>query len=76
MKKWRGWKEGVLSEDLKSIGGGYLHKKGDVVRYRKKKVYGENMCWYGKYEYHYLDLNNYNLVRTSEFLIIDDHQVE
>ncbi len=72
MKKWRGWKEGVLSEDLKSIGGGFVHKKGSVVRYRKKKVYGENMCWGGKYEYHYLDLNNFNLVRTSEFLIIEN----
>lgn len=73
--KWRGWKEGIITEDLQSGGSAMAnkppeHRKGDRVRYKRHKEYdSESDFWTGKYEWHYLDLNNYNLVRTSEFLI-------
>ena len=64
--KIRGWKEGVMSEDL--VGFGHTHKKGDTVRYKKHRTIDEDTS-YSKYEYHYIDLNNFNLIRTSKFLI-------
>lgn len=73
--KIRGWKEGVLTKDILSYGDSlagrkYSHKKGSVVRYRRFKVYdSETNTWTGKYEWHYLDQNNYNLVRMSELFI-------
>lgn len=67
--KIRGWKEGVLKEDLKSVGGTIL-KKGSIVRYRRFKVYEtETGYWTGEYEWHYLDQNNFNLIRESDLLI-------
>lgn len=66
--RYKGWKEGIIKEDLKSVGG-TVHKKGSVVRYKRHRVYAENSIWTGEYEWHYVDLNNYNLVRTSELLI-------
>ncbi len=73
--KWGGWKEGIISKDLGSAGnalGGKSteHKKGDLVRYKRYKVFeSERMTWTGQYEWHYLDLNNYNLVRSPDFII-------
>ena len=62
--KRRGWKEGVLTEELRSLGG--THKKGAVVRYKKhrlreikeswdckKQVFvARTLRWEGKYEWH------------------------
>ena len=63
--KIRGWNEGIMSENLTSVGG-YTHKKGSVVRYKRKRVYPDDdgsKLW--NYEWHYLDENNYNLVRSD-----------
>ncbi len=66
--KIRGWKEGILTEDLRSVGG-TTHKKGAKVRYKKHRTYDEDNFWTGGYEYHYLDQDNYNLVRSGDLLI-------
>ena len=67
--KMRGWKEGILKQDLNAIGG-YGHKKGDTVRYKRYRVYDpDTMCSTNEYEWHYINQQNYNLVRTREFLI-------
>lgn len=67
--KWRGWKEGVLMKDLQSYGGTIL-KKGQIVRYKRHKEFDtENSCWTGKYEWHYLDQSNYNLIRSNKLLV-------
>ena len=77
--KWRGWKEGTITEDLIS-GGGSLegkkpeHKKGDLVRYKRYKNLDEKGIWHGKYEWHYINLDNFELVRSSR-LIIDCEKV-
>lgn len=64
MPKFRGWNEGVLSEDLRSAGGGVL-KKGSVVRYKKKKAIRDNDNFkLTEYEWHYLNEDNQNLIRT------------
>jgi hypothetical protein len=69
MKKERGWNEGLLSEDLTN-GHGFTHKKGSVVRYKRKKTISDK---YGlkltEYEWWYLDENNRNLIRTKSRLI-------
>ena len=67
--KMRGWKEGVLNRDLRAVGG-HGFKKGDTVRYKRYKVYDlETMCSTNEYEWHYLNQQNKELIRTSEFLI-------
>ena len=67
--KRRGWKEGILKRDLRSVGGSG-HKKGDTVRYKRYKVFNtETKCSTNKYEWHYINQQNHELVRTSEFLI-------
>ena len=67
--KMHGWKEGVKSEDLNGFGG-VTYKKGDTVRYKRVKTLpnkdGYKMT---DYEWHYLDENNYNLVRTTKRII-------
>jgi len=82
--KRRGWKEGVLTEELRSLGG--THKKGAVVRYKKhrlreikeswdckKQVFvARTLRWEGKYEWHYLDQQNLNLIRSTRFLIEEE----
>jgi len=78
--KQRGWKEGILTEELRSGGG--THKKGAIVRYKryklfekhdfwnsKKKVFTDHWSWKGKYEWYYLDQQNSNLIRSTRFLI-------
>ncbi len=72
--KHRGWKEGIITQDLTSAGTslsgkGPDFKKGDKVRYKRHRVYDEEACWTGEYEWHYLNDDNYNLVRTSRLLI-------
>lgn len=68
--KIRGWSEGIISKDL--VGFGYTHKKGSLVRYkRKKSVRDSDGFILTNYEWHYLDENNYNLIRHFE-RIIDD----
>lgn len=68
--KWNGWKEGIISEDLRSISGGTGHKKGDTVRYRRKKTIPDrDGMRLTEYEWHYMDTNNYNLVRSWERII-------
>lgn len=68
--KTRGWSEGIMKEDLRSVGG-TTHKKGSIVRYRKIKVLDENNCYTSEYEYHYVDQSNYNLVRGGEILLAE-----
>ena len=63
--KYRGWKEGILSQDIRSWGG-TVHRKGDLIRYKRKKAYGEDGYWTGKFEWHYLNTDNYELIRLSE----------
>lgn len=67
--KWRGWKEGVITQDLISCGGS-SHKKGDTVRYKRCRRYDyEDNTWRGEFEYHYVNQQNYNLIRCSKLLI-------
>lgn len=66
--KIRGWKEGILTEDMRSMGGS-VHRKGSIVRYKKKKDYDCEGFWTGRYEYHYLDTDNYNLIRSDVLYI-------
>lgn len=68
-QKLKGWKEGVLLEDLR--GFGHTHKKGDVVRYKRYKNNG-----FTKYQYHVLDQNNYNLLRTSTLKIEGENLID
>jgi hypothetical protein len=69
--KRRGWKEGILSETLESFGG-TKHLKGAIVRYKKYKIFDtETHGWTGKYEWHYMDQTNYNLIRCSKLLIVE-----
>jgi hypothetical protein len=67
--KMKGWKEGALTEDLRSLGG-TTHKKGSIVRcQRRRTVDTPDGRWDGTYEWYYLDQTNYNLVRSNKFLI-------
>ena len=66
--KLKGWSEGIISRDLISFG--YTHKKGSIVRYKRYKTQPYNDGFkLTQYEWHYLDQNNYNLVRTTERII-------
>jgi len=65
----KGWKEGVITKDLVSVGGN-IHKKGSIVRYKKYLINDELKEYSShKYEWHYLDQDNSNLIRSSELLI-------
>lgn len=67
--KLRGWKEGVITKDLMSVGGSG-HKKGDTVRYKRHKTLPDSDGFrLTEYEWHYLNTDNYNLVRTIEVII-------
>lgn len=67
--KQKGWKEGIISEDLKSLGG-ITHKKGSLVRYKRvKTIKDKDGFKLTDYEWHYIDENNYNLVRTNKLII-------
>lgn len=69
INKRRGWQEGVITEDLKSVGG-YTHKKGSIVRFKRHRTQPDKDGFkLTKYEWHYLDQNNYNLVRTYERIV-------
>lgn len=71
--KLRGWKEGILTEDLRSVGG-TVHRKGSIVRYKKHKCITEYDKLLGDYEYHYLDQTNYNLVGSHKLLIQEENE--
>lgn len=67
--KIRGWKEGVLSENI-SNAYGTTFLKGQLVRY--KKIKEKNMefgTWTGNFEYHYVDVDNIGLIRMPKLLI-------
>jgi len=67
--KYKGWKEGVLKQDLIPVVGSPL-KKEQIVRYRRYKVYeSTSHTWFGKFEWHYMDQSNSNLIRSSDFII-------
>lgn len=66
--KIRGWKEGVITQDLRSMGG-FTHRKGSTVRYKRHKEYDSDGYWTGEYQWYYVDTDNYNLIRTSELLV-------
>jgi hypothetical protein len=66
--KIRGWKEGIISEDL--VGFGFTHKKGSLVRYKRYKTFADSDGFrLTAYEWHYLDENNRNLIRTTRKII-------
>ena len=66
--KLRGWNEGIISQDL--VGFGFTHKKGSLVRYKKKRAVRDSDGFrLTEYEWYYLDENNHNLIRTSERII-------
>ena len=70
--KRRGWKEGIMTKDLAGFNGNTIHTKGSLVRYRKiRSVPDADGFKHSEFEWHYLDQNNFNLVRTREFLIED-----
>jgi hypothetical protein len=72
--KLRGWKEGIIIEDLRSMGG-FTHRKGSTVRYKRHKEYDSKSFWTGKYQWYYLDTDNTNLVRSGELLIDENAQL-
>ena len=75
-KKIKGYKEGILTKNLNSVGGSG-HKKGDVVRYKKMKtVRTKNDYVFSDYEFHYLDVNNYNLVRCTKLFIEGEEEID
>ncbi len=66
--KRRGWREGILTKDLQGLGKGY--KKGDTVRFRRYKTLpSENGFRLTEYEWHYVNTDNQNLIRTTELII-------
>lgn len=74
-RKWVGF----LSQELTAIGDAAngirpTFEQGQKVIARKKKVFEKSVIdgkyyWDGKWEYHYSDENDTNLVRDSRFLI-------
>ena len=67
--KLHGWKEGVLTRRLTSVGGSG-HSKGDTVRYRRYKVYvNKGDFRFSDHEWYYTDTDNLCLVRTTQLLI-------
>jgi hypothetical protein len=70
--KIRGWKEGVMKENLSSMGG-FVHRKGTTVRYKRHKEYDSDSFWTGEYQWYYLDTDNMNLIRASELLIEENN---
>jgi hypothetical protein len=66
--KLKGWKEGIISEDL--CGFNYTHKKGSLVRYKINKTQPDSDGFrLTEYEWHYLDENNFNLIRSVRKII-------
>lgn len=63
----KGWKEGIITEDLISVGG-FMYKKGSIVRYKKHRSLGDDRL-VSEYQWYYLDQNNYNLIRHYKLLI-------
>ncbi len=60
------FKTGILSEDLRSMGGTTL-KKGQRVKYMRKLTLKDKEGFLlSKYEWHYYDENGRNLIRTTE----------
>ena len=73
--KIKGWQEGILSKDLRSVGGTVL-KKGSIVRYKRYKEFDNDfhtgkLEWTGKHEWHYIDQSNSNLIRGNDELLIE-----
>lgn len=67
--KWHGWKEGVMGRTLRSFGDS-RHKAGDRVRYRKYKSYPDKDGYkHSDYEYHVVNLDNCELIRTTNLMI-------
>jgi hypothetical protein len=65
-----GYREGILTATISALAG-HKHLVGSLVRYKLvSKIWCNTRQMYiqGK-EYHYLDLNNKNKVRTPKFLI-------
>jgi hypothetical protein len=64
--KMKGWKEGVLTQDICAVAGEPMHK-GQTVRYRRYKQYTKSKLHRlsGEYEYHYLNEDNMNLIRST-----------
>lgn len=75
-KKIRGYKEGIITQDLIS-GYGNGFKKGDVVRYRRYKTIADADGFRtAQYEFHYLDENNKNLVRSTKLIIEGEEPID
>jgi hypothetical protein len=69
--KQKGWKEGVLSKSIKSMGGTLL-LEGQVVRYKRYKTLPDRSHGGWKltdHEWHYTDTDNQNLIRMTELII-------
>ena len=69
--KHRGWLEGIITQDLMTVGGSSGHRAGDIVRYKRIKTIPDRDGFkLTDYEWHYVDQNNFNLVRTTEIIIV------
>jgi hypothetical protein len=64
----KGWQEGVLLDDIHGLN--YTHKKGSIVRYKRYKTKPDDDRL-TKYEWHYLDQNNANLIIATKRIIED-----
>ena len=60
--------KGNLKRELTNGYGDKLMKGQEVLVY-KRRVYNENNTWTGEWEYHYHNIENTILIRTSGFLI-------
>lgn len=60
-----GWSEGISEENLRGWGGTIVHRKGQTVRYRKMK----NVDGPTEYQYHVVNQQNMELLRTSRLKI-------
>lgn len=68
-EKIRGWKEGILTKTLTSVGGGVKYVKGQTVRYKRHRAVRIDGKRYTDYEWYYTDLENMNLIRSLELVI-------
>lgn len=64
----RNWKEGILTQEIKSPSGNTL-RKGELVRWKETIHYPNGGMRKHKMTYFYVDVNNENLVESNEFLI-------
>ena len=67
--KPRGWKIGIISEDLYSAGGTIIKKGANVYYKRVKTLVDKDGFKLTEYEWHYTEIDKPSLIRTTELII-------